>query len=392
MNKVFLLVWFFGTSLVFAADVNFSLNVKDVVPPANVSNFQATSGDGQISLSWQNPSDSDFAGVKIQRSTSTYPLTKDDGQNIYDGSGTSHLDSGLTNGTRYYFTAFSYDSSSNYSSGAIASAIPSPPSLVKEEAKKEEKAKVPVGILPTPAPTVSKKEKISLEDVSFYIKMEKGFLKILPSEVGAFKVIKNTSLLISIPEEIFKKEVNVITLTLENSSYLFKLNKEKKSYEAIVSAPPTKGQFSLVIGIVYTDKTIDSLSVDLLVDPFGYIYRKYFGQELRISGAKVTLYSFNEETKTWQVWDAEKYSQENPKITEKTGEYAFMVPEGKYYLEVKKAGYKDKKTEEFEVKEQVVNKNIEIEKKINWLWVGGGVLVLAGLSFLIRYKFTRRAV
>lgn len=386
---IFLFLGIFSLSQ--AANVNFSLNVQapqDTTPPANVSNFRATPGDGQITLSWENPPDSDFAGVRIQRSTSSYPLTKDDGQNVYDGKGTTFKDTGLTNGIRYYYTAFSYDTSSNFASGAITSAIPSIPSLVKKEEK------VPPGLYPEAAPTVRGKEKITLEDVSFYLKMETGFLKIEPLELKRLKVLKSSPFSLSISSEAFKKEVNVITLTFANSSYLLKLNKEKKAYETTVLSPPSKGQFSLVIAIVYKDGSIDNISVDLLVDPYGYIFRKYkflwWGEsEIRIKGAKVTLYFFDKDSNRWKKWEGENYNQTNPKITDQTGEYAFFVPEGRYYLEVEKEGYKDKKTEEFEVKEQIINKNIEMEKKVNLWWILG-VLILGGVSLFIRRRLKRR--
>lgn len=96
----------------------------DGTPPPNVSGFTATAGDGQISLSWTNPTATDFAGVRILRKTGSYPADYNDGTVVYDNSGTSYINTGLTNGTTYYYKAFSRDAVLNYSSGAQASAIP----------------------------------------------------------------------------------------------------------------------------------------------------------------------------------------------------------------------------------------------------------------------------
>jgi hypothetical protein len=98
--------------------------LPDTTPPANVSSLAATAGDGQVALSWLNPPDADYAGVRIRRSTTGFPATPTSGQSAYDGSGTSVTDVGLVNGTLYYYTAFAYDASGNFASGAVNSATP----------------------------------------------------------------------------------------------------------------------------------------------------------------------------------------------------------------------------------------------------------------------------
>ena len=101
-----------------------SATPADVTAPGNVTSFTATSGDTQNSLSWTNPGDADFAGVKIMFKTTGYPTGPTDGTQCYNGSGTSTTHTGLTNGTTYYYTAFAFDGVPNYSSGTTASAAP----------------------------------------------------------------------------------------------------------------------------------------------------------------------------------------------------------------------------------------------------------------------------
>ncbi|MDO8587368.1 MAG: hypothetical protein Q7T82_10035, partial [Armatimonadota bacterium] len=103
-------------------------DVPDVTPPAPVANFTAAAGAAQVSLSWTNPSESDFRGTIIRYKTSGYPTGPTDGTLLCDrattpGGNDSYLHSGLGNNT-YYYAAFSYDEVPNYAQASLASATP----------------------------------------------------------------------------------------------------------------------------------------------------------------------------------------------------------------------------------------------------------------------------
>lgn len=110
---------------------SFTTLAPDTTPPANPSNFSATPSGLSIALSWNNPADPDFAAVKIMRSTVTFPAAPTDGTFVYEGAGTSAIDSSVIEDTLYYYTAFARDTSGNYSSGSVDSGIiassPPPP-------------------------------------------------------------------------------------------------------------------------------------------------------------------------------------------------------------------------------------------------------------------------
>lgn len=90
----------------------------DLLGPSPVSQFSATAGTNQINLSWINPSDKDFSGVRIIRKTGSFPASVTDGSIVYEGSDQRCTDTGTTNTTEYLYAAFAYDRSRNYSSAA----------------------------------------------------------------------------------------------------------------------------------------------------------------------------------------------------------------------------------------------------------------------------------
>lgn len=108
----------------------------DIDSPPDVVGFSAKSGDGEITLSWNNPTSGDFAGVMIRYRSDTYPQDSQDGTFVHestgqpDGSPHSFNHQNLDNGIHYYYSAFSRGSSGNYSNTAHASAIPQSSSIV----------------------------------------------------------------------------------------------------------------------------------------------------------------------------------------------------------------------------------------------------------------------
>lgn len=90
----------------------------------SVIGLTAVPTNGQVNLSWTNPADSNYAGVKVLFKTTGYPTGSSDGAQIYNGVGTTCSHTGLANGTVYYYSVFAYDRLSNYSDPTVASAMP----------------------------------------------------------------------------------------------------------------------------------------------------------------------------------------------------------------------------------------------------------------------------
>lgn len=101
----------------------------DLTPPADVENFTGVPGVQIVTLSWVNPSDADFVGVRIIYRTDRFPANLNDGTLLGDFSGqpnqpVSVIHAGLESNVTYYYSASSYDRSGNFQNTARASAMP----------------------------------------------------------------------------------------------------------------------------------------------------------------------------------------------------------------------------------------------------------------------------
>lgn len=92
------------------------------VAPGNVSGINIASGNGNLKIKFTDPDDTAWAGTKVVMKAGSYPSNERDGTVILDNttkntySANAFTQSGLTNGTKYYFGFFPYsaDGAVNY--------------------------------------------------------------------------------------------------------------------------------------------------------------------------------------------------------------------------------------------------------------------------------------
>ena len=164
-------------------------------------------------------------------------------------------------------------------------------------------------------------------------------------------------------------------------------------YTAEIQAPLVEGEYEIITVMDFEDPRLGTKEIRLItvVDPEGYVFEKYGDKETRIPGAIVSIYWLNLETKQYELWPATEYQQENPQITNATGKYSFLVPEGSYCLKVEAPGYLIYNGKPFQVKEgSGVHINIELKTKYWWLKiVDWKTILLILVIILLFYNFYR---
>lgn len=164
-------------------------------------------------------------------------------------------------------------------------------------------------------------------------------------------------------------------------------------YTAEIQAPIIEGEYEVITVMDFEDIRLGKKEIRLItvVDPEGYIYEKDKDKETRIPGAIVSIYWLNPEIKQYELWPAKEFQQENPQITDTTGKYSFLVPEGSYYLKVEAPGYLIYDGKPFQVKEgSGIHVNIELKTKYWWLKIlDWKTILLIAVVILLFYNFYR---
>lgn len=98
---------------------------SDFTGPAAPADLAAESGaDGDVMLSWVDPSDADFAYTRVLRREGEDPVGPDDPDAlvVYEGTDGEFHDTGIADGTEVHYAAFAVDENLNWSDGAYATA------------------------------------------------------------------------------------------------------------------------------------------------------------------------------------------------------------------------------------------------------------------------------
>jgi hypothetical protein len=421
--------------------------ILDRVAPSAPVNFKATTTEKSAKLDWLLPSEGDVAGVRIFRSGKGYtPNALSDDEVVFEGKGEQVFDFNVIAGRTYYYTAFAYDYVRNYSSASLASAVigqvsvnEKPESVSKPETKPgsetdiKDTEKEPVEESVNTEQIVYEREvkkiDVIIPEKTFNIELGDKIVELDATNNQEpivwsnlfpknFHYLEKTPITVILDKKYFPEKPTEILLKIDDG-FVYGFQEKGQLWEVKFETVAKKEATRLSVEVVYSNKKKEMVNLgELLVDPYGYVYQKvvephghlfttgfFFwemvGKENRLKGAEVSLYQFDSKKKEWKLFDGVPYNQQNPQFTNEKGEFGFMVPAGRYYLEAIKSGFGDKKSKAIEIDSGVINQNIEISSTLAPWWkleentglillMFGSVMVVASIIFKLIYELILR--
>jgi hypothetical protein len=238
--------------------------------PANVQNFIAEVEGNDVRLRWKLPDDEDVLQVRIVRSHLDFPTYPQEGAIVYQGLSEEFRDKSiLLSYSPVFYTAFVYDKYGNVSSGAISLAYASNRQGGEADTSGNPKTTIPVqttSSLPLleipqivseatsslPSNRLPPETKMpSLSD----IKLIQGYQirTLLDADI---KLSYNEDYTIQIPADLVSKHLKTIIVSVLDPtdhkkvySFLLKLDRQNKNYEAIIPASGVEGMTQIKVSV-----------------------------------------------------------------------------------------------------------------------------------------------
>jgi hypothetical protein len=237
-------------------------SLPDNTPPVNPKIISSISSSEKVILKWDNPKDIDFQGVRVVRSTYSYPSDPLEGKIIYEGKGNIVTDTNLEKGLQYYYAIFAKDEKGNYSSGAVYF-FDNKKDVVGEissgKIQKEKSVLFELG---------SEVGNLSVSDLVF---SQNG--KEVNSYGSAVVVDGNKPITISLRYESLPEILKTIILHVHDSenpdvvsSFLLRANEEKTNYESTIGSFGRFGKSKFSIEVIdFNNNTLHNVEGDFLI-------------------------------------------------------------------------------------------------------------------------------
>jgi len=165
-----------------------------------------------------------------------------------------------------------------------------------------------------------------------------GTVQLVPDASGTFGAPANSTVLVVVPITGLGAFPDNAYVTVGGSSYNLSLSPDGTSMRGTFIVPGI-GSFPVSVAMTFQGGGAAVSNFTLLGQGGGQVTVQSIsgitGQGL--AGAKVTL--FVQDGGAWVVWNGAPFNQANPQFTGSNGGYVFVVPNGRYYVQVEKEGY-----------------------------------------------------
>ncbi|MCX6713101.1 MAG: hypothetical protein NTY66_02760 [Candidatus Vogelbacteria bacterium] len=235
-------------------------------------------------ISWSRPGGyAHFSSVIVIRKAGSLPVGREDGETVYQGSGSSFTDSGLSYDMRYYYLVIVKSTANRYSSGAIENIlIPKPgepPPSVGPIGPSSGGGIGSLGyIIPSPFEDlplglISTSTKKKLDQIPELFVLKQPGERNKPFFDGSYVKIRGSKpFTVSVDYYKMPEVLKTIGMTLYNLStrqsfsFLLKLNENKTAYEATIGALPEDGVYGTSIYLInYENQTIKKFEGQIAV-------------------------------------------------------------------------------------------------------------------------------
>jgi hypothetical protein len=345
----------------------------DTTAPANVT-LTATPGDTVVYLNWTLPSDPDLAGVRIVVKTGGYPTGPNDGTVVYEGLATSTTNTGLTNGVTYYYAAYAYDTHTNYASGALASATPVgtfvlpptpttttstppiPPTPTTTPPVVTPTTTPPVVLPPTTtttppviSPTTTVPGAVAIT-ANYY--NANGTIELPADSGGNVGVLSGATVLVVVPVIGLGNMPSQVTVTVGNAIYSLQPNSDGSAYSGTFVAP-APGVYPSIVTVVFQNGTVGQANYSIVSQNGGQVVEDgVTGPTTQaVEGAVIQLYQ--EQNGVWVPFGS-------PQQSGTDGGFGYVVPNGRYYAEVEREGYRKRVTNPVYIGQNVYRERISL--------------------------------
>jgi hypothetical protein len=210
-----------------------------------------------------------------------------------------------------------------------------------------------------------------------------------------------------------------IVIRIDGSSYALEFNEDTQSYKTSFVVPDV-GEHEMKLDFInQNDEIAFEKDIRLKVLLLGKVYamenERLFASgltwkrfvcrlgnilggydeacmsETGVQDAEVTVYYktvyVKEGNEVWQLWDADRYKQFNPSLTDSAGRYGLTVSNGEYEILVERRGFENARRD-ITVDHNVINENVKLYKKKGNRY---GVLLLIISLILIAIYMKKRA-